>query len=68
VPLTWTPWNFPSHVEVVPDDRNGLARTSYALVEQLRAVSDQRIVETNGNVGPAVGRQVLEILAMITGM
>lgn len=68
VPLTSTPRNFPSHVEVVPDVRNGLGRTSYALVEQMRAVSDQRIVETNGNVGPAVARQILEILAMITGM
>ena len=68
VPLTSTPRNFPSHIEISPDARNELEVTSYALVEQMRAVSELRCVTGHGSVGPAISRQILEILAMITGM
>lgn len=68
VPLTSTARNFPSHVEVVADEHNGLEVTSYALVEQMRAVSDSRCSETLGNIGDVAQRQILEVLAMITGM
>jgi len=68
VPLTSAARDFPSHIEVVPDARNELSATSYALVEQMRAVSTERCSAANGNVGSVVSRQILEVLAMITGM
>lgn len=68
VPLTTTPRSFPSHVAIEPDDRNGLDRPSWALVEQMRAVAVERCSPPHGNVGPAVSHQILDILAMITGM
>ena len=68
VPLTATPRLFPSHVSIEPDTSNGLSRPSCALVEQLRAVSVERCSTPTGNVGPVVGHQILDIVAMITGM
>lgn len=68
VPLTSTQRVFPSHVAIEPDDVNGLAATSYALVEQMRAVAVERCSAATGNVGSVVGYQVLDVLAMITGM
>jgi len=68
VPLTSTERHFPSHIEITPDPRNELTVTSYALVEQMRAVSDSRCSAPDGNVGSVVARQILEVLAMITGM
>ncbi len=68
VPLTTTSRAFPSHVTVDPDALNGLAAPSCALVEQMRAVSVQRCSTPSGNVGPVVAHQILDVLAMITGM
>lgn len=68
VPLTRTRRDFPSHVEILADGGNGLADASYALVEQMRAVSAHRCGETTGNVGELTLRQILEILAMIVGI
>ena len=66
--LTSTTRAFPSHVEIGPDAINGLRAPSWALVEQMRAVAVERCSASSGNIGPAAGRQVLDILAMITGM
>ena len=68
IPLTSTRRSFPSHVEVAPDRINGLEHRSWALVEQLRAVSVERCGASTGNVGPTVTHQLLDILRMITGM
>ncbi len=68
VPLTSTTRTFPSHVAIEPDDENRLRRTSYALVEQMRAVARERCSAPAGNVGPAASHQILDVLAMITGM
>jgi mRNA interferase MazF len=68
VPLTTTPRVFPSHVTIDPDELNGLGAPSCALVEQMRAVSVQRCSAASGNVGPVAAHQILEVLAMITGM
>lgn len=68
VPLTSTPRTFPSHVPVDPDDANELTERSCALVEQMRAVAVARCSPTRGNVGPIVSHQILDVLAMITGM
>lgn len=68
VPLTTTARSFPSHVEIEGDGRNGLDQTSWAQVEQLRAVAIECCSTPLGNVGPAATHQLLDILAMITGM
>ena len=68
VPLTSTRRTFPSHVEIEPDANNQLRVTSYAPVEQLRAVAVERCSAPGGNVGQTVIHQILDILAMITGM
>ena len=68
VPVTSTARTFPSHVEIEPDSVNGLDDRSWALVEQLRAVAIERCSAATGNVGPAAGYQILDVLAMITGM
>lgn len=68
VPLTRTRRTFPSHVEIAPDAVNDLGTTSYALVEQLRAVATERCSTPTGSVGPEATHQLLDILAMITGM
>lgn len=68
VPLTTTERTFPSHVGIMADPANGLVATSYALVELLRAVAIERCSTPFGNVGAAVTHQILDVLAMITGM
>lgn len=68
VPLTSTPRSFPSHVEIEPDQVNRLAVTSWALVEQMRAVSTSRCALPTGNIGPVASRQVTDVLAVIIGM
>ena len=68
VPLTATGRSFPSHVRVEVDPSNGLDRTSWAQVEQMRAVASDRCGDPIGNVGPAVTHQMLDVLAMITGI
>ncbi len=68
VPLTTTPRVFPSHIALEPDEVNGLMAPSCALVEQMRAVAVERCSTATGNVGPVVSHQILEVLAMITGM
>lgn len=68
VPLTSTPRTFPSHVDIDPDGINGLEMPSCALVEQLRAVAVERCSVPSGNVGPIVGHQIVDIVAMIVGM
>jgi mRNA interferase MazF len=68
VPLTTAPRVFPSHVPIEADDVNGLSESSCALVEQMRAVAVERCSAAAGNVGPVVGHEILDVLAMITGM
>lgn len=68
VPLTSTRRPFPSHVEIQADAENQLQVTSFAPVEQLRAVAVERCSSPMGNVGPTVTHQILDVLAMITGM
>jgi mRNA interferase MazF len=68
VPLTSTRRGFPSHVEIPSDPGIGIEVTSWALVEQLRAVALARCGASLGNVGPLVARQLVDVLAMIVGL
>lgn len=68
VPLTSTPRSFPSHIAIEPDPHNQLDLPSWAVVEQMRAVAIERCSAPHGNVGQVVSHQILDVLAMITGM
>ena len=65
VALTSMIRRFTSEVVIEPDSANGLAQTSAAQCQHLRAVSPSRIVATRGNVGPAVVSQVRETIALL---
>lgn len=65
VPLTSTVRRFETEVLVQPDEGNGLTVASAAQCQHVRAVSDLRIHEVRGNVGPAVLAQVRDTLAML---
>jgi len=51
LPLTKTKHDFPTRVEIEPDAANGLKVTSYARVEDIRSISDRRLVRRDGFVG-----------------
>lgn len=65
VPLTTTIRGFASEITIEPDDANGLQQASAAQCQHLRAVSTGRIDQVRGNVGPAVLRQVREMIGLI---
>ena len=64
VPLTSTIRQFDSEITVEPDPINGLAHTSAAQSQHLRAINPGRITATRGNVGPAVLAQIREAIAV----
>ena len=68
VPLTSSQRSFPSHIPLEPDTDNGLARPSVALVEQMHSIAVERCSTPLGNVGALANQQILDVLAMITGM
>ncbi|CAN5757411.1 hypothetical protein BH24ACT4_BH24ACT4_13670 [soil metagenome] len=49
------PW---VHIEIQPDDTNGLDDTSYAQCEMLRSVSVRRLVHRLGQVDQVVMGQI----------
>lgn len=54
LPLTTTQHGFPTRVELEPDAMNGLDTVSYARCEDIRAVSERRLVHSLGRVNPVV--------------
>ena len=50
LPLTRTRHGFPTRVEIEPDPNNGLDETSYARCEDIRSVSERRLVHRVGAV------------------
>jgi mRNA interferase MazF len=50
VPLTSRDRNLEHHIEISADDDTGLMRVSYAMTEQIRAISDQRAGRRLGEV------------------
>jgi mRNA interferase MazF len=61
-PLTTTHRGLSLHVEVEPDDRSGLAVTSYIQCELLRSVNRRRLIRQLG----AIDRTTSEHVATIT--
>ena len=65
VPLTTAIRGFHSEVVIEPDGANGLAEVSAAQCQQTRAISPARVVDTRGNVGPAMLAQLRDTIALI---
>jgi mRNA interferase MazF len=57
VPTTMTPRGLPSHVEIEPG-RSGLDEVSYAKCEDVKSVSEQRLVGQLGSVDDEVTFQI----------
>ncbi len=62
LPLTRTRHGFPTRVEIEPTPTNGLRETSYARCEDVRSVSEQRLVRRLGLVDLAVELAVARTL------
>lgn len=58
VPLTSRDRGLDHHVEVPADDGTGLKRVSYAMTEQVRAMSDQRAGPRLGHVSDETLRSI----------
>jgi hypothetical protein len=56
---------FDSEIPVEPDPTNGLAHTSAAQSQPLRAITPRRITAARGHVGPAVLAQIHEAIAVL---
>ena len=54
LPLTRTRHDLPTRVEIEPDQLNGLHETSYARCEDIRSISERRLVHAIGQVDPVV--------------
>lgn len=57
VPTTTTPRGLPSHVEIGPED-SGLDEVSYAKCEDVKSISEQRLIGRLGAVGDEVTFQI----------
>ena len=68
VPLTTIKRNYPTHVEVPADVSTGLSSVSYAKVEDLRSVSQERLAQRLGGAPPNVLAQVATIIRRIAGL
>ncbi len=58
LPLTRTRHGFPTRVEIEPDAHNALDATSYARCEDVRAISERRLVQRIGAVDAVILGQV----------
>lgn len=64
VPVTSTHWGLPSHVEI-ETGHSGLEYTSYAKGEDIKSVSQGRLITRYGLVDGQVVRQLEVILRML---
>ena len=64
VPLSTRDRGSPLHVEVAPPE-GGVRTTSYALVDQMRALDRSRLVERWGAVEPETHRRIAAIVLRI---
>lgn len=64
LPMTRTSHDFPTRIEVEATDQNGLDETSYARCEDIRAISERRLLRPLGRVDPLVMLSVSRTLRM----
>ncbi len=65
VPLTRTDRDTPLHVRIEPPE-GGLSAVSYALAENIRSISRQRLAERRGQVRDSTLEQVLRRIHLLT--
>lgn len=70
LPLTRTSHGLPTRVEIEPDARNGLDEVTYARCEDIRSVSQRRLMHRPGSldtvVMSVVGRTITRFLELAT--
>ena len=64
VPLTTAARGLPSHVEISPE-HSGLDEVSYAKCEDVKSVSEQRLVNRLGSVDPAPLFEIARVLRFL---
>lgn len=64
VPTTTTPRGLPSHVEIDPST-SGLDELSYAKCEDVKSVSEQRLIARLGGVSDAVTFEIARTLRFL---
>ena len=62
IPLTTRNRGLEHHIEIPPDKRTGLKQVSYAMTEQLRALSDERAGRRLGRVSDSALTQISRYL------
>lgn len=62
LPLTRTSHDLPTRIEIEPDSANGLGERSYARCEDIRSVSERRLVHRLGAVDLVVMHSVGRVL------
>lgn len=67
VPLTTIHRGLDLHIEVEPDDQNGLEAVSYAQCEAVRSVGSARLVHRMGTVGWEVSAAVEQVIRDLLG-
>lgn|ERR1700722_1856411 len=65
VPCTSQNKNVPSHIRIVPPE-GGVKSISYAVCEQIRAISKERLIKKYGKVDSHILKEVLEWLGDFT--
>ena len=64
VPCTTTRRGIPSHIEIEPRD-SGLEVVSYAKCEDLKSISEQRLITRVGQVGPDLTFEISRVLRFL---
>ena len=64
VPCTTTHRDLPSHIEIDPAD-SGLDAANYAKCEDLKSVSERRMIARLGQVGPQVAFEIDRVLRFL---
>ena len=64
VPITRTRRNLPSHVELEPGD-SGLSEVSYAKCEDIKSISEYRLMTPIGSIAEEASFQIRRILGFL---
>ncbi len=64
LPMTRTAHDFPTRIEVEATAQNGLDETSYARCEDIRAISERRLLRPLGRVDPLLMLSVSKTLRL----
>jgi len=66
VPMTRTRRNLPSHIEIDPEG-SGLRETSYAKCEDVKSVSQERLVHNIGQISDSAQNRITAVIRTLIG-